>query len=162
MKDLTINVDTVKAKFKMLKTGKACGPENIASRVLIEIISKPVADIFTSSVITGIVPEDWRVANVVTIFKKGKKNDPANYGPISLTSQIGKVLESIIAYAISNHIVGWDLIRKSQHGFTKSRSCLTNLLSFLPNVTEYVDTRTPVDVIYLDFKKAFDVVPHQD
>jgi len=108
------------------------------------------------------VPEDWRVANVVPIFKKEKKNDPANYRPISLTSQIGKVLESIIADAVSNHIIGWELNRKSQHGFTKSRSCLTNLLSFLQNVTEYVDTGMPVDVIYLDFKKAFDVVPHQD
>ena len=53
------------------------------------------------------------------------------------------------------------LIDQSQHGFLKARSCLTNLLSFFEEITKWVDEGSPVDVIYLDFKKAFDKVPHQ-
>ena len=53
------------------------------------------------------------------------------------------------------------LIDTSQHGFLKARSCLTNLLCFLEEITKLVDDGSPVDVVYLDFQKAFDKVPHQ-
>ena len=53
------------------------------------------------------------------------------------------------------------LINTSQHGFLKARSCLTNLLCFLEEITKWVDDRSPVDVVYLDFQKAFDKVPHK-
>ena len=53
-----------------------------------------------------------------------------------------------------------NLLNESQHGFISKRSCLTNLLQFVETVTDYVDQRYPVDVIFLDFQKAFDKVPH--
>ena len=59
------------------------------------------------------------------------------------------------------HVRKYNLIRDSQHGFLKQRSCLTNLLEFLEFVTDYVDKGYPIDVIYLDFQKAFDKVAHQ-
>jgi len=58
------------------------------------------------------------------------------------------------------HIQKHKLIKESQHGFVKGRSCLTNLLVFLEKVTNCIDSGYPVDVIYLDFQKAFDKVPH--
>ena len=107
------------------------------------------------------VPTDWKHANVTPIFKKGDKSDPGNYRPISLTSQICKVLESILRDNIVNHLNTHTLLLKSQHGFTKGKSCLTNLLSFLEDVTKAIDEGKPLDVIYLDFSKAFDKVPHK-
>src|SRR5260221_11311077 len=95
------------------------------------------------------------------IFKKGTKQDPGNYRPISLTSQICKLLESIIKDNIINHLNKNNLINSSQHGFTERKSCLTNLLEFLDSVTNCVDQGHPVDVIYLDLQKAFDKVPHE-
>ena len=58
-------------------------------------------------------------------------------------------------------LVKHKLINTSQHGFQKARSCLTNLLCFLEEITKWVDDGSPVDVVYLDFQKAFDKVPHQ-
>ena len=58
-------------------------------------------------------------------------------------------------------LVKHKLINASQHGFLKARSCLTNLLCFLEEITKWVDDGSPVDVVYLDFQKAFDKVPHQ-
>ena len=81
--------------------------------------------------------------------------------PISLTSQISKVIEEVLMRdAITAHLEQNCLIRDSQHGFRKGRSCLTNLLSFLDKVTDYVNEGTDIDIIYLDFAKSFDKVPH--
>ena len=58
------------------------------------------------------------------------------------------------------HLEKHELIRESQHGFVKKKSCLSNLLVFMVEVTSYLDSGNPVDVIYLDYQKAFDKVPH--
>ena len=80
----------------------------------------------------GEVPEDWRKANVTPLFKKGKKEDPGNYRPVSLYSSIpGKVMEQLILETISRHMKDRKVIRSSQHGFTKGKSGLTNLIDSL-------------------------------
>jgi hypothetical protein len=86
---------------------------------------------------------------------------PGNYRPVSLTSVLCKVLESIIKDAIMTHLLQNKLLRDSQHGFMPNRSCTTNLIEFMDAVTESVDDGTPVDIFYLDFSKAFDSVPHE-
>ena len=70
-------------------------------------------------------------------------------------------MEILIRDAIIDHLYSKKIIRDTQHGFTQGRSCLTNLLTFLEEVTAYVDEGSPVDVLYLDFSKAFDKVPHK-
>src|SRR5882757_114716 len=94
-------------------------------------------------------------------LKKEKKSDPQNYRPISLTSLICKMMESIIKDCIINYLYQFSLIRNSQHGFTKNRSCLSNLLEFMKEVTSTLDSKKSVDIIYLDFAKALDKVPYQ-
>jgi len=60
-----------------------------------------------------------------------------------------------------DHIRRFGLIKETQHGFVQNRLCLTDLLEFLEYVSDYVDQGYPIDVIYLDFQKAFDKVPHR-
>jgi hypothetical protein len=98
---------------------------------------------------------------VVPIYKKGSKRETGNYRPVSLTSIPCKILESIIKYAMMNHLITKNLIKDTQHGFMPGRSCATNLISFLESVTGAKDNAKSVDVIYLDFSKAFDKVPHK-
>ena len=76
-------------------------------------------------------------------------------------SVICKLLESIIRDHMMDFLIKHKLINSSQHGFLKSKSCLTNLLCFFEEITKWVDEGSPVDIIYLDFQKAFDKVPHQ-
>jgi len=74
-------------------------------------------------------------------------------------SHVGKILEAIIKDKLLGHLTLHSLVNASQHGFLPRKSCLTNLLEFLEYVTHAVDSGKPVDVIYLDFQKAFDKVP---
>ena len=110
--------------------------------------------------IPGEVPKDWRLANVTPICKKSHKEDLWNYRPVSLTSVPGKVTKQIIWGEITWHVRGIQGIRPSQHRFMKGRSCLTNLITFYDWVTRLVDEGKAVDVVYLDFSKAFDTVSH--
>ena len=80
---------------------------------------------------------------------------------MSLTSVICKLLETIIRDHMMYFLIKHKLINPSQHGFLKAKSCLTNELCFLEEITKWVDDGSPVDVIYLDFQKAFDKVPHR-
>ncbi|KAK4820687.1 hypothetical protein QYF61_003607 [Mycteria americana] len=146
-----------------LDTHKSMGPDEIHPRVLKElagVLTKPLSIIYQQSWLTGEVPADWRLANVTHIFKKGRKEDPGNYRPVSLTSVPGKLMEQIILSAITRHVENNQGIKPSQHGFRKGRSCLTNLISFYDKVTHLVDEGKAVDVVYLDFSKAFDTVSH--
>src|SRR6201995_4516000 len=117
--------------------------------------------IYNKSLEDGRVSEEWKAANVTAIFKKGSREEACNYRPVSLTSQVCKVLESFIRDQITEYLDKYDLLKKSQHGFMKKRSCVTNLLEFLDFVAKHVDCGKPVDVVCLDFQKDFDKVPHQ-
>ncbi len=112
--DVNITREAVMKEIDKLKKTKSPGPDDIYPRVLKEtkdIISEPLANIFRKSVDTGIVPTKWKKANVVPIFKKGDKSVMSNYRPISLTSIVGKLLESIIAKTIRSHLEKHNLIK---------------------------------------------------
>ncbi|GAB0181547.1 mitochondrial enolase superfamily member 1 [Grus japonensis] len=146
-----------------LDTHKSMGPDEIHSRVLsklVEVLTKPLSIIYQQSCLTGEVPVDWKLANVTPIYKKGWKEDLGNYRSVSLISVLGKVTKQIILSVITWHIQDNQVIRPSQHGFMKGRCCLTNLISFYDKVTRLVDEGKVVDVVYLDFSKAFDTVSH--
>ncbi|CAM4373323.1 unnamed protein product [Lepidochelys olivacea] len=158
-----ITISEVEAKLKHLNGTKSGGADNLHPRILKELapeIASPLARIFNESVNSGVVLYDWRIANTVPIFKKGEISDPGNYRPVSLTSVLCTVLEKILKEKVVKDIEvngKWD---KIQHGFTKGRSCQTNLISFFEKVIDFLDKGNAVDLIYLDFSKAFDTVPH--
>ena len=83
------------------------GPDEIHPRVLrepAEVIAEPLSIICQRSLLTGEVPEDWRLASVTPIYKKGCKEDPGNYRPVSLTSVPGKIMEQIVLREITWHV----------------------------------------------------------
>jgi len=129
-------------------------------RELADVIAESLSIIFERSWRTGEVPKDRRKANVTPIFKKGKKEDPGNYRSVSLISIPRKVMEQLILEAIIRKVEEKKVIRSSQHGFTKGKSCLTNLIAFYNDMTGWVDEGKTLDVAYLDFSKVFDIVSH--
>ncbi|CAM4403626.1 unnamed protein product [Lepidochelys kempii] len=139
------------------------GPDALHLRVLKEladVIAEPLAIIFENSWRSGEVQDDWKKANVVPIFKKGKEEDLGNYRPVSLISVPRKIMEHVLKESILKHLEERKVIRNSQYGFTKGKSCLTNLIAFYDEITGSVDEGKAVDVLFLDFSKAFDTVSH--
>ena len=154
----------VKKYLESLDTNKSTGPDDISPRILKELkreILQPLTTVFNQSLQMRKVPEDWKLANVTPIFKKGDKSIALNYRPISLTSVAGKILEKIIRDKVVTFLEDNSIISDSQHGFRNKRSCLTNLLDFFQGIYENWDNSIPSDIIYLDFQKAFDKVPHE-
>ena len=161
---LVVTPELVAKKIRAMKDNKSPGVDGIPPKLLMETvdqISIPLARVFNLSLKEGVVPFEWKEANIIPLFKKGARNKSENYRPVSLTSVICKLLERLIKYHMVDFLVKHKLLNSSQHGFLKARSCLTNMLCFLEEITKWIDVGSPVDIIYLDFQKAFDKVPHQ-
>ena len=109
----------------------------------------------------GHIPDDWRSAFISAIFKKGARKLAENYRPISLTSIVCKLMESLIKEHVVAHLIENNLISLKQFGFISGRSTVTQLLHYLDIIIENMVQGDVTDVIYLDFAKAFDTVPHQ-
>ena len=131
---LVVTPEVVASKINNMKENKSPGVDGISPKILKEIveqISMPLAHVFNMSLQEGIVPLEWKEANIIPLFKKGSRNKSVNYRPVSLTSVICKLLETIIRDHMMDFLLKHRLINHSQHGFLKARSCLTNLLCFL-------------------------------
>jgi hypothetical protein len=115
--------------------------------------------LFNKSITTGIVPKCWKESLVVPIPKKGDKKDYKNYRPISLTCSLARLLEKHVSRTL---LAYWDqhsVLPQSQHGFRKNMSTTTQLIECHDQWSSSLDSRDVLDVLYVDFKKAFDVVP---
>ena len=160
---LVVTPEEVASKINNMKENKSPGVDGISPKILKEIveqISTPLAHVLNMSLQEGIVHLEWTEANIIPLFKNGSRNNYLNYRPVSLTSVICKLLETIIRDHVMDFLVKHKLINPSQHGFLKARSCLTHFV-VVEEITKWVDEGSPVDVIYLDFQKACDKVPHQ-
>ena len=107
------------------------------------------------------LPHEWKTANISTMLKKWSRSEPRNYRPVSLTSTPCKVLESIMRDKMLTNAEENKFLMTEQHGFTNNRSCLTNLLETLEDWSEALDSRYSLDILYCDYQKTFDTVPHK-
>lgn len=143
---------------------KAMGIDEISPKVLkycASALSEPVHHLFQSSINQGHLPREWKLHLVTPIFKSGDRSMVNNYRPISLLCIISKVLERLVF----DHIIDFisdKVINQSQFGFLRGKSTIQQLLIFLEDITSYTSHNDQVDAVYLDFRKAFDSVPHAE
>ena len=144
-----------------INSNKANGPDKIHGKILKNCsasLAYPLSLLFKLSYNTGIVPGEWKLANVVPIHKKGPKENIENYRPISLTSLIMKTFERMLKEKIL--YLTNDKINEHQHGFLGKKSCTTNMAGFCDSLALSLNDCARTDVVYFDFAKAFDSVNH--
>jgi len=162
--ELSIDVNGVAKLMQELDASKAPGPDRIPSRFLklFYIELAPILTVvFQSSIYHATVPQDWKQANIVPIFKKGDHTLCQNYRPVSLTSVCSKLLEHILYSHIYSHLSTHNILCDEQHGFRHARSCESQLITTVNDFAATLNNKGQTDAILLDFSKAFDRVSHQ-
>jgi len=163
MMPLVINTTDLLLKLSSLDVNKSAGPDGIHPRIICEsrfVMADCFTKLFNLSIESGKIPADWKLSYVTAIHKKGSKNQVDNYRPISLTCVLCKILESCIRDHLMNYFLTNKLFSIYQYGFIKKRSCILQLLKIMDNWVNVLENGGQVDVIYTDFEKAFDKVPH--
>jgi len=164
MRELIITPAMVEKKLKGLNVNKSPGPDEKHPKVLKELateLSQPLSIIYNKSIQESKLTKDWKLALISVLFKKGDKSLASNYRPVSLTSILCKVLESILREHFIEHMILNKLFTDQQYGFMSGRSSTLQLLKVMDEWTTALDEGNSVDCIYMDFMKAFDTVPHK-
>lgn len=162
--NIIINQEGVAKLLRDLHPKKASGPDNITTALLkncADTLAPALTLIFQKSLDSGDLPKDWLDANVSSVYKKGDRNLPENYRPISLTSVPCKILEHIICHHLMAHLEKHNILTSRNHGFRSGFSCETQLITTTHDLLSSFDTNIQTDIAILDFSKAFDTVPHK-
>ena len=161
-----ITYDEIKSEILMLHHQEKASHESINVDILADvayIIAHPLQMIFTQSLLSGIVPDSFKIAKVIPIYKKGSHTDPGNYRPISLLPVFDKIIEKIICHRLMKF---WDyhkVINNFQFGFREKHSTMLALTEITDCIYKWLankDYALYVMGIYLDLQKAFDTVDH--
>ena len=164
LEDVNITKERVLKKLKEINPSKSPGNDNLSNTILKETaeeLAEQITKIFRKSLDETSLPDDWRMSNITPIFKKDSRKKVDNYRGVHLTAQLCKTMETLIKEDIVEHLQKFNLVSDTQHGFLSGKSCFTNLLIFLEEITKLLDEGIPVDVLFMDFMKAFDAVPHE-
>jgi hypothetical protein len=162
--DALFTVDDIVSAVKGCRSNAAPGQDCISNVILKSCISSLalyLAILFRNIMDTGIYPYEWKNALVCPVHKKGPMDEASNFRPISLTSAVSKIFETILRSSLMDHVVANRLFNDSQFGFLRGKSCVLQLLDCLDYITRAIDEGDCADMIYMDFAKAFDKVPHR-
>ena len=152
-------------RYHLLKLKKSytLPPDNIPAiifKMFSYELSIPLTLLFNKSLSLGVCPNKWKLSFIVPIFKKGDPTDKENYRPISITSIISRIFERILVEHINFYLTTNSIISESQFGFRRGKSVESQLLKCYTHWITALDNNKFVDIIYLDYAKAFDKVCH--
>ncbi|MEW8186271.1 MAG: reverse transcriptase family protein, partial [Candidatus Thiodiazotropha endolucinida] len=161
---IEISIQDVKDALFNLNIYKASGPDLISPRLLKEganILAAPLCTLFNRSLVGRYYPKLWKNANVTPIHKKDDESLPSNYRPISLLSQMGKIMERCVHKCLYNYAIGNGILSPLQSGFIRGDSTTYQLIHTYHSFCEAVDSGKEVRTVFCDISKAFDRVWHK-
>ena len=162
--NIDCSVNEVKQHLLKLKPNKSPGPDHIAPCILKSCapeLAPSLTYMVNKSFSVGLLPDEWKHADITPLHKKGSKSSRENHRPTSLTSIACKIGEKIVFDRMIKFWREIDLINSNQFGFLRGRSTATQLLSTFNDWAKSRNLSIPTDVIFLDLAKAFDSVPHE-
>ncbi|PFX13880.1 putative RNA-directed DNA polymerase from transposon X-element [Stylophora pistillata] len=158
-----VNEKIVCDELKSLKSKKTTGLDGMSARLLKDaapVIAKPITDIINLTISTGEFPPELKEAKVTPIFKNGKRNEESNYRPISVLPLVSKIMERAIQVQLVNFLEANEVLSVYQSGFRKGHSTETAVTYPTDQILEHVDKQQMTGSVFIDLKKAFDLVDH--
>ena len=158
-----ITQSEIENEISLLKVGKATGPHSIPTdvmQILKSVISKPLEIIFNLSLVNGCVPNQFKLANLIPIYKSGSHRQLGNYRPISLLSNSNKILEKLVYKRLLKFLEWKSVLFDKQFGFRPGYSTQYAMLSIIDKIQSAIDNRSTSCGIFLDFSNVFDTVNH--
>ena len=157
-------VEEVYAILRKLKVGKANGPDDI-NNIVLSYCASPLAEPLThninESLSLGLFPDIWKIANVVPIFKHGDRENVENYRPISLLSNVSKVMERVVFTRLYEFCEDNNLLSQKNSGFKKRDNTVNQLLHIINRIHKGLDDGNEICLLLMDITKAFDRVWHK-
>ena len=158
---ISVQEEEVLSILSSLDTSKSKGADKIGPKLLKSCASslcKPLALLFQRCIDLSCIPSEWKFHSITPLFKKGDPSSVTNYRPISLLSSVSKVLEKLVFNYAADHI--FPHLSDKQFGFIPNRSCLQQLLTTFSIIYQNHSSHYQIDIIFLDFSKAFDTISH--
>uniref|UniRef100_A0A914LP73 Reverse transcriptase domain-containing protein n=1 Tax=Meloidogyne incognita TaxID=6306 RepID=A0A914LP73_MELIC len=162
IEDIQFNILDIFKLLRKLPNKNSTSPDSVPYILLKKCafpLSHIITELFRLILDEGEIPEIWKHSIVIPIFKKGDKTITDNYRPIALTCTLCRTFERLLANKLIEFLRNKDFFSIEQFGFLKQRSTVTQLLTMLNQIYSCVDRGNKVDIVYIDFKKAFDTVP---
>jgi len=153
----------VKRSLQFLYPNKSTGLDGIGPKILKicgDSIVTPITFIINKCISEGVFPDSFKTASVIPLHKNGSKLDPNNNRPISILPTLSKIFERHISTQLLSFLTKHNVIESNQSGFRKSHSCCTALIYLINKWLKDVDDGKYVGAVFLDLKKAFDLVDH--
>ena len=164
MPEISFSISGIHSLLLNLDSNKSPGPDSMTTIFLkkcADEVSPILQVIFTQSMNSGTLPDDWLSANITPVYKKNDRANVLNYRPISLTAICCKVMEHIIYHSVMKHLNQHNILNRFQYGFRQGFSCEAQLVSVVEDILFALDNLYQVDLVLLDFCKAFNTIPHQ-
>ena len=161
--DISITEEDIAKQIKKMPISAAAGPDEIPAALLkncVDSMKSPLKRVWQQSLEEGHIPDILKTGIITPIYKGGDRTKPQNYRPISLTSHVTKIFEKIVREKLTNYMTVNEKFNDNQHGFRNGRSCISQLLNHYNTILDNLENQNEIDVIYLDFAKAFDKVHH--
>ena len=160
---INLSIEEISTALLTLNPNKANGPDMLSNRLLKEVhreIAPSLCSLFNRSISTHIFPEDWKLANVIPVYKKKDPNNVENYRPVSLLSNVGKLMERVVFNHLYKHCMDNKILTPHNSGFKKGDSTINQLMHLIHNIYQSLDNDEDICAVFLDASRAFDRIWH--
>ncbi len=164
LSDYEFTTQDIETAISELDPYSAAPDDDISAKILCECkstLATPLWLLWDTSFNDGTIPHELKLQFITPLFKKGNETEAANYRPVSITSHIIKIFERVFRNKLVDYLESSNILLDNQHGFRKKRICLTQLLEHVDSILKSLNSGNEIDVIYLDYSKAFDKVDHK-
>ncbi|XP_065671724.1 uncharacterized protein LOC136089600 [Hydra vulgaris] len=159
-----LSFEDFESAYKLLKSNKAVGPDDVNGNVIIncfDVLKDILFQIFKCSINQGVFPDDLKIAKIIPIFKEGEKTNVKHYRPISILSVFSKILERILYNRIYNHLLSNKLLYNMQYGFKKNNSTEHAIIQLTRSISDSFNNSKFTLGVFIDLAKAFDIINHK-